>query len=659
MLGLTKKGMTSWRALIVVMLCFAWSGCNACDTEVYVVKGNALIVAGSDLVDFGDVPVNFRISRNLQILNSGQTELTISEIRIESEDTVFEVATPSLRLPAQTDVDLVLSFMPQEEKAYEGTLVLVSDATNVEKMEVRLTGTGLADRVCGECNDPPANYCLTESDLVVYEQEGYCEDDQCLYIAIHIDCPWGCDAETATCFPDCQGEDCPSVDAGSNTDGHTDGAADGTTDGTADGTVDGTIDDTLDGGTLEPQETIDAGIEPEPEVEDAGPPVATPTGEIIDVAVGRHTSCALRNNGKVYCWGSNGGGRLGIGSSDGQPHPSPVQAALLPENDLVTDIQMSSMGAMARLESGQLFCWGACMKATPNTTSLTSQYTPALMAGINDIVYFEMAHWHVCGEKSNGDIVCWGRNANATLGNGNENLDGNYTHNSFGNITHLGTGYYMSGGGHTCALADNDDVWCWGLNKRGQAGQTNGDACTDGDCVKSPQKVDGLENLDLIYLDSSNATNCVVTHLGEVWCWGQNTNGQLGNGNQTHTAVPQQVLGLNGVQIKTVSMGSGHACALSELGKVYCWGSNTYWNQVGDSSDVNQLQAVLVPGLPLPATQVAARTEHTCALLEDKNVWCWGANSKGQSGVMPEDGEICNPPSNYCSIPRRVEFPWE
>lgn len=299
------------------------------------------------------------------------------------------------------------------------------------------------------------------------------------------------------------------------------------------------------------------------------------------------------------------------------------------------------------------------MKATPGLTSLTSYHTPAQVAGVDNIEFFEMAHWQACGKQTSGDIICWGRNANAVLGNGDESLVGNFEHTALGNITHLGTGYYMSGGGHSCALADNDDVWCWGLNRRGQAGQINGDTCDDGDCVKSPQKVEGLENMDLVFLDSSNATNCVVSSVGKILCWGQNTSGQLGNGTHSNSGVPQEVLGLDHVLMKEVAMGSGHVCALSEGGDVYCWGSNTYWNQVGDSSDENQLQAVLVTALPLPALQVASRTEHTCALLLDYSVWCWGSNTKGQSGIMPEDGELCQNPSNHCSVPRRVQFPWE
>tara|TARA_Y100001954_G_scaffold64051_1_gene69768 strand:- start:971 stop:2746 length:1776 start_codon:yes stop_codon:yes gene_type:complete len=591
-----------------------------------VVKGNALIVTGSDLVDFGEVPVGFRISRNLQVLNSGQSELTIEAFRIESDNEVFEVEMEPMQLPFQSDVMVPIFFWPNEAGTFEGTLTIVSDASNTDALEVRLKGVGIEEVICGDCTSPPEDRCLNENDLVVYDQEGYCEDDQCRYVATHITCPWGCDADTATCFPECQGEDCPSVDAGP-----------------------------------EPMpEPVDAGSPNEIEPADAGPPPVSPEGEIIDVAVGRYTSCALRTNGKVYCWGSNGEGKLGIGlPSTGTPNPMSLGPAMLPENDPVTDIQMGSKGAMARLASGKLYCWGSCMKTTPNSTSLISQYTPTLVAGVSDIDYFEMAHWQACGMQTNGDVICWGRNTNAALGNGNENLVGSYEHTNLGNITHLGTGYYMSGGGHTCALADNNDVWCWGFNQRGQAGQTNGDVCGDGDCVKSPQKVAGLEGKTLVYLDASNASSCVVTEEGEVYCWGQNTSGQLGNGTYTSTGEPQRVQGLGGVRITEVSLGSGHICALSEDGEVYCWGSNTRWNQVGDSTDVNQLQAVQVPGLPLPAIQVAARTEHTCALLEDQNVWCWGANTKGQVGIMPEEGEICSPPSNYCSVPRRVQFPWE
>ena len=383
---------------------------------------------------------------------------------------------------------------------------------------------------------------------------------------------------------------------------------------------------------------------------------------LVDVKVGRYTSCVLRNDGNVFCWGGNRSGRLGLGSSDDQPHPEVTIAVMLEDGEIVQQLAMGSNAAMVLTEAGNVFCWGSCITATAYSTSLTSQNSPGQIANIASLTSIDLAHWQACGTLVNGDLLCWGRNGQGVLGNGSESLIGSYTHSNFGEIINVGTGYWMSGGGHTCVLSENSKVWCWGMNHRGQAGDASGETCGDYDCVKSPQHVEGFGGAVLVQLNASNASTCVVTDGGQIYCWGQNSSGQLGDGTHTHRGTPGLVLGLDDVHIVQVSLGSGHVCARSDMGDVYCWGSNNNWNQVGDSSDVTQYLPVRVESLPLAAKHISAKTEHTCALLEDNSVWCWGMNSYGQCGITPNEGEVCANEGTeypgYCSIPRKINFGW-
>ena len=113
-------------------------------------------------------------------------------------------------------------------------------------------------------------------------------------------------------------------------------------------------------------------------------------------------------------------------------------------------------------------------------------------------------------------------------------------------------------------------------------------------------------------------------------CWGDNTWGEIGDGTTTDRVKPVKVQGLSG-QIQSVTSGGSHVCALVHNGGAWCWGFNDK-GQLGDGTTTNRSTPVAVTGLPLNLAQIAAADDHTCALLVDPTVKCWGLNSKGQLG---------------------------
>ncbi|NQW60229.1 hypothetical protein HQ459_05540 [bacterium] len=177
-----------------------------------------------------------------------------------------------------------------------------------------------------------------------------------------------------------------------------------------------------------------------------------------------------------------------------------------------------------------------------------------------------------------------------------------------------------AGTSFTCALKSDGTVWCWGLNTSGQLG--------DGTTTlrSRPVQVTGLSGITSV--ESSSDYSCALKSDGTVWCWGNNGFGQLGNGTTTTANTPVQVSSLTGVT--QIATGYGHVCAVKSDGAVMCWGWNVMMN-LGTGTTTSSSTPV-TPTLLTSATQVTAGAYGGCALLTDATVRCWGAGGSGQLG---------------------------
>ncbi|MDY0001076.1 MAG: hypothetical protein RBU30_07270 [Polyangia bacterium] len=183
-----------------------------------------------------------------------------------------------------------------------------------------------------------------------------------------------------------------------------------------------------------------------------------------------------------------------------------------------------------------------------------------------------------------------------------------------------------AGRGSTCAVTSVGEVWCWGNNVSGQLG--TGDHFS----WPAPRKASGLEGARATAVGGNHA--CALFGDGTVRCWGNNTDGQLGDGTtMARTTGEHKVLLLNRepLRARSIVAGRDHNCAIGQDGQVYCWGANKLAQAGQEGVEDIQAWAALVT-LPQRAVAVGAGDYHSCATLEDHTIWCWGLNNRGQLG---------------------------
>ncbi|ACY13690.1 RCC1 domain-containing protein [Haliangium ochraceum] len=254
---------------------------------------------------------------------------------------------------------------------------------------------------------------------------------------------------------------------------------------------------------------------------------------------------------------------------------------------------------------------------------------------------------HTCVLTGEDQVRCWGDNQYGQLGYGHETLvgDGNvefphpYTAGDvplFQPVRQL-----VAGNNHTCALLESGLMYCWGDNQYGQLGYNTTEGLGDGEPVTSFGYVT-LGGLATRIAAGGDHT-CAILEGGALRCWGKNAQGQLGRGSVENIGDDENVylrgnvdLGA-GVEVVDIALGGYHTCALLADGAVRCWGYNAYGQlgygnteQQGDTESIADLENVSLPG---PVRKIVAGLAHTCVLLKNNNrLRCWGHGGEGRLG---------------------------
>ncbi len=354
---------------------------------------------------------------------------------------------------------------------------------------------------------------------------------------------------------------------------------------------------------------------------------------VVALAVGVHHTCALTTAGAMQCWGRNQAGQLGDGSTTGKTTPHAVTSLA----SGVAAIAAGTRHTCALTTAGTVQCWGNNNNGQLGDGSTTNQSTPQPVAVLaSGVTAIAAGNGHTCALTTAGAVQCWGKNAWGQMG------DGSTTGKTAPQpVTGLASGVTAIAARkeHTCAVAVAGAVQCWGRNYAGQLGDGS---TTD---KSTPQPVTGLAS-GVAAIAAGEAHTCALTTAGAVQCWGDNGNGQLGDGSTTSKSTPQLVTGLAS-GVVAIASGDYHACALTTGGAVQCWGYNGD-GQLGDGSTTNKTTPQTVTGLASGVTAIAAGYGHTCALTAAGAVQCWGRNYEGQLG----DGSTTN-----ASTPQSVTSP--
>ncbi len=423
--------------------------------------------------------------------------------------------------------------------------------------------------------------------------------------------------------------------------------------------------------------------------EDRYPPVpVVDLDDIAQVHAGRTSTCALTHSGNVQCWGSNGAGQLGDSDSWFRLTPTPVPGL----QGGVTAIATGDFHSCALLTNGSVQCWGSNNAGQTGTNDPDRQPMPGTVAGLSDVTRISAGGQHSCAVTNAGSALCWGSNEFGQLGvdlpnnqplpigvtglaSGVSQIEAGLLHtcatttaggatcwgrnierqlgdaslsNQFTPVDVFGLGSGVravsAGDFHSCATTSAGNAECWGDNGDGQLG--NG--TTDG--AFTPVALD-FPVRGVTALSAGRTHSCAVVSGGEALCWGDNEDGQLGLGFSQQRLLPERVQGLAS-GVADISAGQAHTCALTAAGGALCWGNNDA-GQLGDATTTTRRGPVPVSGLTSGVAQISAGSLHTCALTTAGAVSCWGSNASDELGLNRRDnrrpGPVLSDPSLFRS----------
>jgi alpha-tubulin suppressor-like RCC1 family protein len=294
--------------------------------------------------------------------------------------------------------------------------------------------------------------------------------------------------------------------------------------------------------------------------------------DVMAVATGGGHTCAIKLGGFLWCWGRNNYGQLGIGSTTDKLTPTVVPA------ETFTTITLGPNFSCGIRTSGAVACWGLNSSGQVGLSG-NNQHSPYTVGAVTGAIAVGCGGQHACAVNSSGAGFCWGVDYIGQLADGT--TSNSYPHQvAINSAANLGLGE-----NHTCYLSSSAGMYCAGENISGQLGMGTNSSQT------SPVAVSGMVNSTLA-IDAGFNTTCAVKTDGSVRCWGLNDHGQLGNGTLSSSNIPAQVTGLSS-GFTVVRVGKYHACALSESGYLMCWGENEN-GQLGDGTTTDHPSPVPV-----------------------------------------------------------------
>lgn len=359
------------------------------------------------------------------------------------------------------------------------------------------------------------------------------------------------------------------------------------------------------------------------------------------VSSGGSHSCAILDDGTVSCWGYNFEQELGYGDAnqygEGRdrylPPAFPIQ---LGSGKKARSISVNYSHSCALLNDSSIKCWGQNNFGQLGYGDTVKRGVPPEV-GINlgagqRAVAIATGFAHTCAIREDGGVVCWGSNASGQLGYGDSRSRLQAPMEAI-NLGGMRAKALQLGAYHSCVLLEDDQVKCWGDNSYGQTGQGS----VQINLAPSARALDFGSGLKARELAVGSYHTCALLQDGSARCWGRNQSGQLGYGDLDDRRLPPQIgldfgAGQNAIHL---SAGLAHTCAVMSDKSVQCWGGNEE-GQLGYGDLINRSEP---PQLAVPlqseraVASLSAGRLHACVIFDDATLKCWGSNTYGQLGT--------------------------
>lgn len=348
-------------------------------------------------------------------------------------------------------------------------------------------------------------------------------------------------------------------------------------------------------------------------------------------------SAAVTGRGELYTWGQNDHNALGNGTKDNLYIPGKIL-------NNVKSVSLGYYNGAAVTKDGQLYMWGKNNEGQLGNGTIVSQSTPVKILADEAVkevsLGTDMAFGYSAAVTTDGKLYMWGYNGNGELGNGEQGTVAAYWKREPVRILEdekIKKICLSQRRGYSAAVTEDGQLYMWGSNSYGQIGNA-----TTSNQTEPVKLLDGIKVKEIEI--GSDERSAAIAENGSLYLWGRNDYGQLGTGDIDNRTVPFRLDQLG--KVKTVRLGSNHTAAITEGGELYTWGRNNR-GQLGDGSTKDSYKPVKILD---DVVSVEVQGTYTAAVTVDGSLWMWGYNNNGQLG----NGE-----ESFTSVTRpiRVAFP--
>ncbi|XP_062306104.1 E3 ubiquitin-protein ligase HERC2 [Osmerus eperlanus] len=361
-------------------------------------------------------------------------------------------------------------------------------------------------------------------------------------------------------------------------------------------------------------------------IEGAKVKVPTPTEALatlrpVQLIGGEQTLFAVTADGKLYATGYGAGGRLGIGGTESVSTPTLLESI---QHVFIRKVAVNSGGkhCLALSSEGEVYSWGEAEDGKLGHGNRSPCDRPRVIESLRGVEVVDVAAGgaHSACITASGELYTWGKGRYGRLGHGDSEdqlkpklVDALQGHR----VIDVACG---SGDAQTLCLSDDDMVWSWGDGDYGKLGRGGSDGC------KVPMKIDSLTGLGVVKVECGSQFSVALTKSGAVYTWGKGDYHRLGHGSDDHVRRPRQVQGLQGKKVIAIATGSLHCVCCTEDGEVYTWGDNDE-GQLGDGTTNAIQRPRLVAALQgKKINRVACGSAHTLA---------WSTSKPTNAGKLP------------------------